>query len=510
MNKTVEEMRAVKQPSHRIVGLLILFVVAFGLSSVCIAQDYQTRVTQIDHRIFDCKVKIQQLEREKERAVEEVRQGLFCSKCERSKSEIERAERVSFSQHLQNVKGTAIARPGLLAEKASFYDRQIAALQKQIADLEKMKGQLADAARQTADFERQRAAAEQQRQQREREQERLREMKAQQEKLQQERDRIVNKANAKAESYRQAGQAAADGIKQIGDILTQKIERDRLEREQQREQERYDRQMESLDEKIRAQEEQVSRTEKDQSVSSRNGDDGFRLPAPVQLQEPPSEEQIARGQTGIFSPIRNPGEDLLLAGGGKPSDRSMFDVASTQPYQPESRLSDYINLGGETASEPAGNSTERARENLVASGRSLRESASRALDSVAEFTRDEAKPRATAVLDRIFDQATTDGEIDPAVAARDQAKDEVIQGIKTRFYDWFNTKPQPMLNGRSWNELSDDERQDYEIKYDIAKHIWYVFRRSPKEAIEAGNSLGNRLGNNLERFRNVTDDEPDK
>ena len=243
MNKTVEEMRAVKQPSHRSVGLLILFFVACALSSECLAQDYQTRVTQIDQRIFDCKVKIQQLEREKESAVEEMRQGLFCSECQRSKSEIERATRESFADHLKRVHGHAVANPQMLADKAAFYDRQIAALQKQIADLERMKGQLAEAARQMADSERQRAAAEQQRKQREQEQERLRQMQAQQEKLRQERDRIVNKANAKAESYRQAGQAAADGIKQIGDILAQKMEHDQLEREQ----ERYDRQMEALD-----------------------------------------------------------------------------------------------------------------------------------------------------------------------------------------------------------------------------------------------------------------------
>src|SRR2546423_548466 len=89
MNKTIGEMGAAKQAAHRSVRLLIPFVIVFALSSVCLAQDYQTRVTQIDQRIFDCKVKIQQLEREKERAVEEMRQGLFCSECQRSKSEIE-------------------------------------------------------------------------------------------------------------------------------------------------------------------------------------------------------------------------------------------------------------------------------------------------------------------------------------------------------------------------------------------------------------------------------------
>src|SRR5947207_15359558 len=77
-----------------------------------LAQATAANLARIDQQIFDCKTKIQELQRREEQMVDELRRGLFCSKCKRSKSEIERTG-VTFEKHLQDVKGQAIADPRL-------------------------------------------------------------------------------------------------------------------------------------------------------------------------------------------------------------------------------------------------------------------------------------------------------------------------------------------------------------------------------------------------------------
>lgn len=144
---------------------LLLCLLACVPAGKCFAQDVQAQIARIDQRIYDNKLKIQQLLREKEQVLDEMRKGLFCSECKRSKREIDRTGE-GFERHLRDVKGHPIASPGALADKAAFYDRQIAALQNQINDLERMKTSLADSASRQADMERQRADAERARQQR--------------------------------------------------------------------------------------------------------------------------------------------------------------------------------------------------------------------------------------------------------------------------------------------------------------------------------------------------------
>jgi hypothetical protein len=64
---------------------------------------------------------------EKRRAMKEFAQGLFCSKCDRAASEIERVERMSFGQHLDKVQGVPKPAPvELVKRKAAEYDRKIA------------------------------------------------------------------------------------------------------------------------------------------------------------------------------------------------------------------------------------------------------------------------------------------------------------------------------------------------------------------------------------------------
>jgi hypothetical protein len=70
--------------------------------------------------------KVASLVAERDKALEELRTGHFCSKCRRPASEIERAEHVSFAAHLGIVHGEAIpVTQKELDAKAAEYDRTI-------------------------------------------------------------------------------------------------------------------------------------------------------------------------------------------------------------------------------------------------------------------------------------------------------------------------------------------------------------------------------------------------
>ena len=84
---------------------------------------------------------MQVLMAEKKKALEELRQGLYCSKCMRTASEIEKQEKVSFQQHLQDKKGVSVPAPAsVVRDKAADFDRKIqnvADVQAQVQELEK-------------------------------------------------------------------------------------------------------------------------------------------------------------------------------------------------------------------------------------------------------------------------------------------------------------------------------------------------------------------------------------
>ena len=68
--------------------------------------------------------KAAQLRAERDHALQEMRSGLFCDQCWRTKSEIEKGGE-NFAQHLQRVNGQAVASPERLAEKEKEYDDRI-------------------------------------------------------------------------------------------------------------------------------------------------------------------------------------------------------------------------------------------------------------------------------------------------------------------------------------------------------------------------------------------------
>jgi hypothetical protein len=75
--------------------------------------------------LADGRRQIDQLKKEKDDAVRELRMGLFCSRCRQSKSEIE-AKGETFEDHLQKVRGDPIgATPEEIADKEAHYDALI-------------------------------------------------------------------------------------------------------------------------------------------------------------------------------------------------------------------------------------------------------------------------------------------------------------------------------------------------------------------------------------------------
>lgn len=354
--------------------ILCLLVCA---ASPCPAQDMQAQIARLDQRIYDNKAKIQQLLREKEQALEEMRRGLFCSECRRSKREIERTGE-NFERHLRDVKGQAIASPGALADKAAFYDRQIAALQNQINDLERMKTSLADAASRQADMERQRADAERARQQRASqlvaERKQMEQLKAQLNQRQRETERVVRKADTIAESNRRAAQDVKNTFKNLEEQFQRKFERERLEREAERaekeareEQRRYDREVEAFERKLEAQQEKIAQLEREEATAPGRvaGGGSFELPPPVQIYEPPGEAQIARGETRV-----PPLDDSLARRQREMDEEHRRNVAELERRERERRVFDSLSsLVDGSASSPS--PAEKLRGQMDAAGQSL-------------------------------------------------------------------------------------------------------------------------------------------
>lgn len=72
---------------------------------------------------------------EKQRALEELRLGYYCSRCGRPKSQVERETQKSFGEHLVDVNGQAKpASPERLQAKSDEYDRKIKQLRKKIEE----------------------------------------------------------------------------------------------------------------------------------------------------------------------------------------------------------------------------------------------------------------------------------------------------------------------------------------------------------------------------------------
>ncbi|MEY3142999.1 MAG: hypothetical protein RLY21_1492 [Planctomycetota bacterium] len=184
------------------------------------------------------------------KAKKDFENGLFCSDCKRSKTEIERQERKSFSSHLGERPGrhAVSATPQQIREKKQEFDKQIDRIDKRLAALKKaLKDcQLEAQRRQQADLKRKQEEQEEKRKRRDEAERKQAALRAELEKRQRdatlarqaaeqaardraiaaENTRIMENAFAAAQQRMDAANAIAGAFQQIGSILQEKIERD--------------------------------------------------------------------------------------------------------------------------------------------------------------------------------------------------------------------------------------------------------------------------------------------
>jgi|GEM_PF-2838731 chromosome segregation ATPase len=97
--------------------------------------EYDKQLKDVDLKIAEIQRKINDLTAEKQRALDELRRGLYCSECKRTRTQIQ-SRNENFQDHIRRVKGEVLsASPEQLMAKAAEYDRKIAALQKEIERL---------------------------------------------------------------------------------------------------------------------------------------------------------------------------------------------------------------------------------------------------------------------------------------------------------------------------------------------------------------------------------------
>src|ERR1035441_10191682 len=82
---------------------------------------------------------IDKLVKEKKQALEDLRLGLYCSKCGRTPTEILAQEKIPFEAHLTKVNATRkSASPDRIHKKAAEFDRKITEQENHLAELKKM------------------------------------------------------------------------------------------------------------------------------------------------------------------------------------------------------------------------------------------------------------------------------------------------------------------------------------------------------------------------------------
>lgn len=92
----------------------------------------QSTINNLKKKSKELDAELDRLRREREQVLAELRSGFYCSKCMKSKTEIEQGGE-NFEAHLQRVAGTLVsASPEQIAAKAQEYDSKIANLVKRI------------------------------------------------------------------------------------------------------------------------------------------------------------------------------------------------------------------------------------------------------------------------------------------------------------------------------------------------------------------------------------------
>lgn len=184
---------------------------------------YQQRYNDCQAKENELVGKLNALSAEKERALEDLQQGYFCSKCNTSKSQFEK-NGVNFFKHVQDVKGEVVpATPAQIAENQRSFNDKISNLERDINSnrqkCDNINTDYQQAYRDAQQAEQERAQAEQERAQAEAQAEAQRVASEQADRRRQAQEEADRRAAEEIERQRQAYEAMLAEQQRIRDAL---------------------------------------------------------------------------------------------------------------------------------------------------------------------------------------------------------------------------------------------------------------------------------------------------
>lgn len=431
-------------------------------------QGFDSRVQRANDCISRQSAKITSLSEEKKDALRELRQGLYCSECRRTQSELERAG-INFGKHLRDVKGTAMpASPSEVKAKSREFDQEIASAQRQLDSCEEQKRHaIADLQRQEDErrVQQQREreeALQRERERRQREQERLQEQRRKQD------EERTQKARDLIEHHRESNRRLQETMEGAKNTLLDQLRRDAEEAREEREDrerheaERVERRREERAEerKERARQESEDRPERELSL------DEFHRKTLERLKE---NREFFRANPDYTGPP--PGAPIPTPPVAAPP------VPATPP-------------GGEP---------RRFRFDLSGFARAerIRDAELPRTDSP---TRVEAKDVVRATADRVLEHLTDGESLDVGEAAYQGVLStlgsSLMERTIDRALDW--AKSQPLFGGRSYTDFSSEDRREFESGVWLFTFAKRLLARDLSGAVDAHESFQERTLESLD------------
>lgn len=340
------------QTLSRFLGLLLACCLVLGVG---MAADGESEIT-------DLKRQIRVLQQKKAAVLRDLRNGLFCSECKRSKTEIEQNE--NFENHLRSVKGKPVpASPELMRAKADEIDAQI----------ERLEGQI--------DAINQRVAREFEARNRERQEENRRQLQALADQQEQARQQaLVRQQQEKQRKFEDLrnhlNTAVGDAARNIQEMMERRQAEEELraaeeeaaerERELKERQEQLERELKERQDKLKREQQDESRaglfgqSEADRHLQSLSEADR-RITAEYNARlEASRAAQLAETQQRAARPFGNEPLSNYLGDGGTPSAPGGASVPAQIAEDAAARLgnelvADVLNHGAPNPDRVAGN-----------------------------------------------------------------------------------------------------------------------------------------------------------
>jgi hypothetical protein len=325
-----------------------------------------------------------------------------------------------------------------------------------------------------------------------RQQAQLRQMQQQQQEAQQ-RLQTINAANQRIQGLNNTRDSINGAIGSVGNMLLQQMQRqnaqdaqDRLEQKQQRDKERVQREQDAIQKQIEDQQREIENFKNRQQLSFDDQPvataDSGPLTSLVDLPQNTDSAVLARSPVNNLTSTESLDASAVVVSLLDEEPIAQIAVATRQPQQDTaSIMADLL----DTPSIQAAAQTSQPQSN--------------------PSSKDNLNQSARLVLGELLDQTISGEKVDPSQAEKkviaDQAQDAATDG----FISWF--KQQPISNGKSWNDLPEDERDFFDITGDALKHGVSVLRMNVKGAYESGIQIMNKSVNSMDKITQDSDEK---